>query len=267
MKKLLTVLSLGLLIIALAACAGGDGAEANGSGGEEQQSEVPPTEEKDSSSDSKADESESQDTESEEVEATSNESDTDESSIRSLVDENGEMTDPEFGDIKITGVGYSEEVGINGNEDDPLIPIEMGSMKLTIGSVGVMQIEPIDEMKNLFNGKNKVKVVVMDMIAENTSDEDVSFHPNQSTIVTDTGEQVTSDLFLSGEVGGDFYGKVTKEGQVWWILNDAEKEINNIKLILEPVFDTASYENTSEEKRVEFEVLSWEEAKEKDGIK
>ena len=93
-----------------------------------------------------------------------------------------------------------------------------------------------------------MRAVVVDMKAENTSEQDISFHPNQSIIVTDTGEQVESEMFLMGEAGGDFLGKVTKEGQTWWLLKNLDPDIKSLKLIISPPHTTDGYEDQGEEK-------------------
>lgn len=179
--------------------------------------------------------------------------------------DNGESYEEGFGKLKTVGVGYSDEVGIDGT-DSPVKPIDMGPMKLSINGVGIVDVEPDDEAKFLFNEQDKARVIIIDMKAENTSEEDISFHPNQAIIVTDTGEQIESDMGLTGDAGGDFLGKVTKEGQTWWILKHIDKEIKKITLIVNPPNKTDDWENIGEEKRIEFEILSWEEAKKKDGV-
>ena len=185
---------------------------------------------------------------------------------RDKAEETGEWEEADFGKIKIAGVGYNDEVGIDGT-DSPGKPIEMGPMKLFIDSVAVLDIEPTDEaVESFFDGKKKVKAVIMDMKTENTSDGDMTFYPENSQIVTNTGEQVDSEMLLTDEIGGDFLGKVKKEGQAWWILKDPDKEITSIKMVIHPPYTSDAYEDEGEEKRLEFEVLSFEEAKKKDGI-
>lgn len=186
-----------------------------------------------------------------------------EEELEAHFEETGEIIDPEFGIMKTIGVGFSDEVGIDGT-DAPLKPIEMGPMKLFIDGVAILDVEPNEDMKMMFNDKDKVKAVVVDMKAENTSDDDITFNPNSAIIVTDTGEQVESEMFLMGDVGGDFLGKVTKEGQTWWLLNNLEKDIKEITMIISPPYKTEDWEDEGEERRIKFEVLSWEDAKKKD---
>lgn len=179
--------------------------------------------------------------------------------------DNGATEDVEgLGKVTVVGVGYNDEIGIDGT-DAPLKPIKLGSANLTIEQLHIVDIEPTDDAKQLyFNDEDKVRAVVIDMKAENTSKKDIMFHPNQSVLVTDSGEQVESDMMLMGEVGGDFLGKVTKEGQTWWILKNTSKVIKNIKMIISPPTDNQTLEDIGKEKRLDFQILDYETALKKD---
>ncbi|MRX70833.1 hypothetical protein GJU40_01460 [Bacillus lacus] len=176
--------------------------------------------------------------------------------------DNGEMYEEGFGKMKAIGVGYSEEAGIDGT-DSPVKPISMGTMNLYINSVGIVDVEPEEEMKYIFNEQDQVRAIIVDMKAENTSDKDITFNPNQSIIVTDTGEQLESEMMFMGEAGGDFLGKVAKEGQTWWLVKNLDKDIKKLTLVVSAPFSTDDWEDVGEEKRIEFEVLTWEESKQK----
>lgn len=181
------------------------------------------------------------------------------------IEDTGEVYEEGFGTLKTVGVGYNEEIGIDGT-DAEVKPIQMGSMNLYINGVAIADVEPEDDAKTLFfNDQDKVKTVIIDMKVENTSDEDMTFQANQAIIVTDTGEQVESEMGLMGEAGGDFLGKVTKEGQTWWLLKNLDKDVKKITVIFPTPFKTESWEKAGEEKRIEFDILSWEDAKKKDG--
>jgi len=112
-----------------------------------------------------------------------------------------------------------------------------GPMNLAISAVQVSTLEVAEDYKEMFDNQDVVTVVTMDMSAENTTDDTVSFYPDQGTLVTDTGQQVEADLFLSGSVGGDFLGKVTLEDSVIWVLKHDEN-IKNLKLHIDGPVDT-----------------------------
>lgn len=182
-------------------------------------------------------------------------------------EDTGEGLIESIGYVNVQGVGYNDEVGIDGT-DSPLKPIKMGPVNLEIQSVNILDVNPNEDSKELFfNDQDKVKAIVIDMKSENTSDKDITFNPNQATIVTDTGEQLESEMMLMGEAGGDFLGKVKKEGQTWWLLKDPNKDIKTVKLIISPPYQSDSIEDIGDEKRLEFDILSYEEALKKDGKK
>ncbi|MDX8288820.1 hypothetical protein SLL00_03405 [Metabacillus indicus] len=175
----------------------------------------------------------------------------------------GEKYEEGFGHMKVIGVAYSDELGIDGT-DAPVKPITMGDMNLFINGGGIMDIELDEEMKPMFDDQDKVRAIVVDMKAENTSDKDITFNPNQAIIVTDTGEQLESEMMFMGDAGGDFLGKVTKEGQTWWLVKNFDKDIKKLTMVVSPPFATDSWDDAGEEKRLTFDVLTWEESKKKD---
>lgn len=251
MKKVLLIGGLSA-VLALTACGNNDEASA------EPENDSEPTAASTQEVDNDVEEDETADEPEEEPAA-----DEDDNDFGDSVDETGEFYEEGFGFMKTVGIGYNDEVGIDGT-DAPLKPIEMGPMELYINGMAVVDVEPESEVSYLFNEEEKVRAVIVDMSVHNTSEDDITFHPNQATLVTSTGEQVESEIFLMGEAGGDFYGGVKKEDQTWWLLNDLDTDIENIKMIISPPTEGDSWEGIGEEKRLDFEILSWEEAEERD---
>ncbi|MCY8232347.1 hypothetical protein [Priestia endophytica] len=168
-----------------------------------------------------------------------------------------------LGKAKDYGYGYNDEAGIDGT-DTPSKPIAFGPVNLYIENMTVADIKPEESMKAMFNDLDKVRAVIVTMKAENTSDQDITFDPNQAVLVTDTGEQIESEMIMMGEVGGDFLGKVKKEGQAWWLIKDNTKDIKNIKMVIPSPYETDSLEDIAQEKRLDFEILNPEDAKKRD---
>ncbi|QYR20779.1 copper amine oxidase N-terminal domain-containing protein [Paenibacillus sp. sptzw28] len=88
------------------------------------------------------------------------------------------------------------------------VKMTSGPMNLTISKVTLDPAYKADEYSK------PVKAVVLDTVAENTSDDTVSWYPDQGEIVTNTKEQINAAVFLSDDVGGDFKGKVIKKGKI-----------------------------------------------------
>lgn len=182
-------------------------------------------------------------------------------------DKTGEFVEEGLGKLKTVGVGYNDEVGIDGT-DAPLKPIKMGPMLLTVETVKIYDIETDESGKsNYFNGEDNVRLIWVDMKTENTSKEDISFYPDQAIMVTDTGEQLDSEVLMMQEVGGDFLGKVKKEGVSWWIVKNMDQDIKELTFIVSPPTKAASIEELGKEKRIKFDVLPWEDALKKDEAK
>lgn len=110
---------------------------------------------------------------------------------------------------------------------------ESGPMKFTIEALQIAKFTPNEDSKEMFDGKDELTVITMQAQAENMSDDTISFYPDQSTIVTNTKEQKTAEVFFSDEVGGDFIGKVIKKGEIFFFLDSNPDEINNLKFVID----------------------------------
>lgn len=249
MKKHLTFL-FAILLVFMTAC-GSENTSNNADGGKEDQEKQTEVSEDDKSSAQK----QAEWMEEQEKEGNSEEE---------YNEETGKGYIEDLGYVETAGIGYSDELGIDGT-DAPLKPIEMGPMSLEIEGLAVLDVTPNEDAKELFfDGKEKVRTIVVNMKVENKSEDDITFNPNQAILVTDTGEQIESDMFLMGDAGGDFLGKVKKEDQTWWILKDADADISKITMIISPPYGMEELEDFGDEKRIEFEVVSWEEAQKRD---
>lgn len=110
---------------------------------------------------------------------------------------------------------------------------ESGPMKLTVNALQISKLNPSDNYKEMFDGKDEITVITMDVAVENTSEDTISFYPDQSTIVTDTKEQKEASLILSDELGGDFIGNVKKSGNIIYILDSKAEEVHSLKFVIE----------------------------------
>ncbi len=87
----------------------------------------------------------------------------------------------------------------------------IGPIIFQIDKVQTLRLEVASDYRFMFDDQKEVTIVSFNVIVENTSDETVSFHPNQARLVTNTGEQVNADIVISEDVGGEFLGKVKKK--------------------------------------------------------
>lgn len=142
----------------------------------------------------------------------------------------------------------------NGMEKTPLytnkelnVTGETGSIKYKYNGVQVSKLVlKTEEAASMFesNVGDELAVIVFDAEFENTADKDVSFYPNQATLITNTKEQVDADIWFSEDVGGDFLGNVSKRGEIFYFLKDSKADdIETMEIRIDAPIDTASFES------------------------
>ncbi|GAB3808432.1 hypothetical protein [Virgibacillus kimchii] len=109
---------------------------------------------------------------------------------------------------------------------------ESGPMELTIHSIQSGNLVVSDEFKDMFDGKDELTMINVELRAENTSEDNVSWYPDQAVMTTNAGDQVDADLFFSDSVGGEFFGPTNQEGSVLFMLDTPAEEIESVKLII-----------------------------------
>ncbi|WP_071026053.1 hypothetical protein [Peptoniphilus raoultii] len=164
--------------------------------------------------------------------------------------ENNKKTDSSVGNVDESDFGRLEVIKEKKNINDLF---ESGPIKLTVTDIQISKVNPKPDYKSMFGDKDEVTSVVLAVEVENTSDETISFYPDQGTVVTNTKEQKEAEVFLSDEVGGDFIGKVVKEGNIVFILDSNAEEINNVKFVLGSPLNS-NFENVGEEITVTYDI-------------
>lgn len=173
-----------------------------------------------------ADESSEDTTETEDVaEETANE-DTEETASEEVEEDNdksskGDTTENELGVFTMV----NQNMDINETR-------ESGPMELTIQSIQSGNLVVSDEFKDMFDGKDELTMINVEMRVENTSEDNVSWYPDQAVMTTNAGDQVDADPLLSDSVGGEFFGPTNQEGSVLFLLDTLAEEIESVKLII-----------------------------------
>lgn len=127
---------------------------------------------------------------------------------------------------------------------------KLGPINFSVNKIQTSRFKVADSYKEAFGNKDEVTLVIVDVTAENTSEDTINFHPNQATITTNTGEQIQAEIFLSDDVGGEFIGKVKKEGNIFFTAKSLPKEITSIKYIVDGPSDS-NFQNLAERYTVE----------------
>lgn len=110
---------------------------------------------------------------------------------------------------------------------------KIGPIIFQIDKVQTLRLQVSSDFRFMFDDKKEVTIVSFNVIVENTSDDTVSFHPNQARLVTNTGEQVDADIIISEDVGGEFLGKVRKEGGVLFHVDSMPAELTEVRFVVE----------------------------------
>ena len=152
----------------------------------------------------------------------------DDSSV--LSSEAEKQTDSDVG--KVTEQNGMRKEVVYTNKDN--LGGETGPIKYSTSEIQISKlVATTDDAASLLDlEKDKeYAVVVAHFDVENTSDETISFYPDQSVMTTNTKEQINASLFLSDSVGGDFIGKVKKSGNVIFILkNSSADDLANVTI-------------------------------------
>ncbi|PAF19708.1 hypothetical protein [Terribacillus saccharophilus] len=214
MKKLLGILFAAMLVFVLAAC-GSDNTSKEEEGN---------TSEEETTANAESAEKE----EAEPAEETTTEGGT---SI-------GETVSNEGGDHTL--VSLAEDVGT----------FESGPMTLNITKVNGVSSKLKGQLATMMDTE-ELEYIQVDMNAESSSDENVSFYPSQATLVTDTGEQLEPDMMMSEHMDGEFMGKVKKEGINYYILEQSKAaDVKHVKLVVSGATDS-NFEKVGEDITIE----------------
>lgn len=129
------------------------------------------------------------------------------------------------------------------------------NIELTDGKVYETTLEMDAHYADAVAG-DTVTMIELNYDMENTEDIARALHLDQAEIVTNTGEQVRSELFMVGGLVTDMKGAVKSSGDVVYVLkNTAVEELEWIDVFIPyPIGDGIEFAaNDPEEHRIEFE--------------
>lgn len=166
--------------------------------------------------------------------------------------------------ITVSDDGTGEDVDKEGMVKKPVLTAhdigyiaESGPVQITVHSVQLANLTvTTDDMASLLgiDKDSPGAVFSIKLSVENTSADDVGIYPDQSVIVTDAKEQVYSNIILNDQVGGDFYGQVVKDGQIYFICKNPADDIHHIQWRIDAAHDS-SYSSIGEDIIIEFELV------------
>lgn len=223
-KKLVTTLAISSLL--LVAC-----------GGEEASSNEESTEQTSSSTEQIEQTSESTEQTSTEQTSSSEETQSSEGTPKQQV---GDVIEGDELSRTVTGTAYNiDETQSSGDFD------------VTLNNMQTSNVQVDDEATAELLGGTELGLIAAEIEVTNNSDATNTIHPNQANFVTDTGDQVSTNLWISDDVGGDFLGQVTKEGSVYATYEGNTEDVNEVRYIIDSGHNE-DFENFGED--IEFTV-------------
>lgn len=161
---------------------------------------------------------------------------TDESTVGTVVSENGITKIPVITDKEL------DLTGIAGPINYSIDAIQISKLTATTDDMASM----LDIEKD-----KEVALVVVNVTTENTSEDDITFYMDQAVLVSSTKEQVEPNMLLSDYLGGDYLGQVVKSGSLMYILpNSNAEDITSITLRVSAPMD-ADWNSLSEDISIE----------------
>lgn len=135
---------------------------------------------------------------------------------------------------------------------------EVGGVKYNYKAIQVSKLKfYTKEAADLFEFEKdkELTCVAFDIEVENTTDKDVNFYPNMAKIITSSKEQVEPNMLLSDDVGGEFLGKVKKDGTIIYILSNTKADdLKTLELRIDAPMETTNYDPLGENIKLNFEV-------------
>lgn len=231
MNNIIKGLSIGLLVLLLAACGGEGDSEASGSNN--------------SSEENQTEESTQQDETTEEETSEPTEDKNEES--ETMTAEENENKEAKVGDTVTSEAGEQTMV----SRTDDVGEFESGPITLTIEKVNGVSGKLKGQMAEMLETE-EIEYIQVDMKVSNSSEEDVSFYASQAVLTTDTGEQLEPDMLLSDHIGGEYLGQVNKEGTSFYILqNSKAEEVNSITLHHDAPHENENFESLGEKLEID----------------
>ena len=131
---------------------------------------------------------------------------------------------------------------------------DIGPIKYSIDAIQVSKLTAkSDQYASLLDTEigKEVTLVALSVTAENTSEDKINFHIDQSKLTTNTKEQVEPNYLISDYIDGEYLGQVIHSGTIMYILpNTNADDITSIKMYITRPSDS-SYQFIGEDAAVE----------------
>ena len=137
------------------------------------------------------------------------------------------------GDTRETEGGHFTLKGVNYNIEK----IDVGPAIVDVMHVKTVSAVLAGEMKEFFE-EDELEYISIDMYVENTSGKDIIYFAGQAEIVTDTGEQLSPDIWMSDHIEGEMREGVKQTGNLVYIMKHSKaQDVNSVRIIIDAPLD------------------------------
>ncbi|TVP88436.1 MAG: hypothetical protein EA344_00595 [Alkalicoccus sp.] len=113
---------------------------------------------------------------------------------------------------------------------DDIDTIETGPVIIDIEQLITASGELSPDMAEIMETE-ELDYVQIDLVVENTGEEDITFFASQATIATSTGEQLESDMWLSDHIPGDMMAETSHSGSFLFVLeNSSAEDVESVRI-------------------------------------
>lgn len=151
--------------------------------------------------------------------------------------------------------GLTQIYGYNDEE----VTEELDSLIVTRHGAGIFGIELDEETAWYFEDEgysvgDEVQMFTAEYTVENTVEDARDFYLDQTTLITSTGEQIDSEIFMDSGLQSEMLGAVKSTGEVTFLLRNSDaEEIEWVDIIIPSVNDE-NWETVTEEFKQRIEI-------------
>ena len=166
----------------------------------------------------------------------------DDEQVEEVLEEDPEEPDEEIDEDDIYPENDYMTVGETRETEGGLFTLKavnynVGKIDVNAATVDIHHIKAVSaaitgEMRD-FLDQDEIEYISIKMTVENTSGEDITYFAGQAQLVTDTGEQLHSDIWLSDHIEGEMRAGVKQTGSLIYLLEQSKaNEVGSVRIII-----------------------------------
>lgn len=171
----------------------------------------------------------------------------DDEQVEEVLEEDPEEPDEEIDEDDIYPENDYMTVGETRETEGGLFTLKavnynVGKIDVNAATVDIHHIKAVSaaitgEMRD-FLDQDEIEYISIKMTVENTSGDDITYFAGQAQLVTDTGEQLHSDIWLSDHIEGEMRAGVKQTGSLIYLLEQSKaNEVGSVRIIIDSPMD------------------------------